>query len=343
MTHPITNPGALLVRLGALGALSTLALTACAAEPAALETSMVSSAIQTIHDVDIAVECEGILTYVHWASYAELDAYLPVNVVDGIVARRAVSPFVSLEDLSSVSGIAQGRLEQIAGRARAIDFIDQDCAGVYEELAVSYDDRARILQFVNTATHDQLWDVARTEPDTVAPQLIARRPHTTLQHVVDTYGVGPSTFRSIRDAAITDPFDELVGRVHAAPSSETEIKTAFNWYSAASHPGGYHSSMVCFGVPAQLVIDNGGQLRPNLATASEVYDEVAGAVSWANRFGGVGSATAGLAHLQAQLTGHQFFGCYVSYQPNPWCGVNRAFFVNKDTGHRVLTEIQWCE
>lgn len=323
------------------GAVSALVLGGCAAEPAAPATSAATSAV-TIHDVDLAPECEGILDYVNGASLVELDSYLPSNVASAIAARLATAPFVDLADLSSVSGVAQARLEHITARARTLGFIDADCAGVYEELAVSADDAVAILAYANSATEDELWDVARTEPDTVAPALIARRPFTTLQYLVDTYGVGPSTFRSLRDAAIEDPFDELVGRVNDADRDVT-IKTAFNWYAVAHQLPGHPTGMLCFGVPADLVSSIGGQMRPNLATTSEVLAEVASSVNYADRYDEVGDATAGLAHLSAQASGHLFLGCYLSYEPNPWCGVNRAFFVNKDTGQRVLTETRWCE
>jgi hypothetical protein len=326
--------------LSQLAALS-LVLGACGAEPGDHHRLATTTSAVTMDDVDFAPECEGILGYVNWASLGELDGYLPSNVAAAIVQRRAAQPFTSIEDLSSVSGIAQARLEQITGRARTLDFIDADCAGVYEELAVSYHDRAAILTYANIAAEAELWDVVRTEPNTVAPLLVARRPFTTLQYLVDTHGVGPSTFRSIRDAAVTDPFDELVGRVNA--TSDVDIRTAFNWYAVAGELPGHPTGMLCFGVPAELVTGMGGQMRPNLATGSEVLAEVTGTVDYADRFNQVGDATAGLAHLAAQVAGQTFFGCYLSFEPNPWCGVNRAFYVNKVTGYRVLTEIRWCE
>jgi DNA uptake protein ComE-like DNA-binding protein len=321
-----------------LCAASALVLGACAAEP---EMSTTAAAVTTA-DVDFAPECAGILGYVNAASLAELDAYLPSNVASGIVGRRASRPFADVADLSSVPGIAQARLEQIAARARTLGFIAADCAGIYEELAVSAADRAAILAYVNSASQDELWNVARTEPDTVAPLVVAGRPFTTLQQLVDVFGVGPSTFRSIRDAAVEDPFDQLAGRVNGV-HRDASIKTAFNWFSVATDQPGRQSGMVCFGVPADLVTSFGGEMRPNLATGSEVLAEVTSTVQFADRFHEIGDATAGLAHLAAQVSGHQFLGCYISFQPNPFCGVSRAFFVNKDTSSRVLTETSWCE
>jgi DNA uptake protein ComE-like DNA-binding protein len=321
------------------GVLSALVLGGCAAEPAA--TSTLAAAV-TIGDTDLAPECAGILSYVNTASLAELDSYLPSDVASALVQRRATQAFADIADISSVSGVAQARLALIAARARTLAFIGPSCAGVYEEIAVSADDAAAILAFANTATEAELWDVVRTEPDTVAPLLVSRRPYTTLQQLVDVSGVGPSTFRSLRDAATFDPFDDVVDRANAT-GADVELKTAFNWYSAASESGAYHQAgKTCFGVPYELV-DGYGQLRPNLADATEVIQQITYAVNYANRYGGVGNSSAGLAHLSAQLAGGTFFGCYISWAPNPWCGYTRRFFVNKDTGYRVLADTWWCE
>lgn len=322
------------------GAVATLALGACAIDP--VEETSVATSAATIHDTDLAPECAGILTHVNTATLAQLDAYLPSDVAAALVARRAVRLFSDLADISSVPGIAEARLAQIGERARYLGFIGPSCAGVYEALAVSADDRTLILAYANTATEAALWDVVRTEPDTVAPRLVASRPYTTLQQLVNIEGVGPSTFRSLRDAAVADPFDDVARRVNTF-GADTEIKTAFNWYSAASEGGAYgQASKTCFGVPYELV-DGYGTLRPNLADAAEVMQAVSGAVSYANRYGAVGNSAAGLAHLSAQVAGGTFLGCYISWHPNPWCGNTRAFFVDKDTGHRVLAETWWCE
>jgi DNA uptake protein ComE-like DNA-binding protein len=322
-----------------VGAISALVLGGCAAEPAA--TSTLASAA-TVDDTDLAPECAGIISYVNTASSVELDSYLPSDVANALVQRRTTRAFVDMADISSVSGVAQARLALIAARARTLSFIGASCAGVYEEIAVSADDATAILAYANTATEAELWDVVRTEPDTVAPLIVSSRPYTTLQQLVDVSGVGPSTFRSLRDAAVFDAFDDVVERANAL-GTDVELKTAFNWYSAASESGSYHqASKTCFGVPYELV-SGYGQLRSNLADATEVVQQITYAVNYANRYGGVGNSSAGLAHLSAQVAGGTFFGCYISWQPNPWCGYTRRFFVNKDTGYRVLADTWWCE
>lgn len=322
-----------------VGAISALVLGACATEPAEVSTL---SAAATVNDTDLAPECAGIISYVNTATLTELDSFLPSDVANALVQRRASQAFTDLEDISSVSGIAQARLSLIAAHARTNAFIGPSCAGVYEELAVSADDATAILAYANTATEAELWDVVRTEPDTVAPLLVSSRPYTTLQQLVDVSGVGPSTFRSIRDAAVFDAFDDVALRANTL-GADTELKTAFNWYSEASESGAYHqASKTCFGVPYALV-EGYGQLRPNLADATEVMQQVTYAVNYANRYGAVGDSSAGLAHLAAQVAGGQFFGCYISWAPNPWCGYTRRFFVNKDTGYRVLADTWWCE
>jgi DNA uptake protein ComE-like DNA-binding protein len=326
--------------LSKLFAVLALGVAGCATE-AAETTATLESAVTT-HDVDVAPECEGIIGYVNWAPLQELDAYLPYTVANAITQRRATQPFVDLADVSSISGIAQARLEQITNRAYNLDFIDAECAGVYEELAVSHDDRIAILAYVNTAPEAELAEVARSQNAATAAALVAGRPYTTLQAVVDRFGVGPSTFRSIRNAAIADPFDDLVARVNGV-ERDVAIRLNFDWFALMYEQPGQQGSMVCFGVPADVVADFGGVMRPNLADGAEVLAEVTSSVDFADRYNEVGDATAGLAHLAAQVAGHEFLGCYISYHPDPWSGVNRAFFVDKVTGYRVFTETRWSE
>lgn len=324
-----------------LASLLAPALAACAADAPELGTA--AGNLLTTDDTDLAVECTGIVTYINWASYSELDYYLPSNLATAIVNRRNVTPFVDIADISSVSGIAQARLEQITGRAYTFDFIDADCAGVYEELAVSYDDRAAILAYVNTASQATLEDVVRFEKHTVAPLIVSSRPFTNLTQLADLYGIGPSTFRALRDAAIESPFDELAGRVNDA-EQDVIIRTDFDWFATLYEQPGQPTHLTCFGLASSIVVDDlGGTLRGTLADDEEVYDHVAGTVDYADRYDEVGDATAGLADLAAQVDGQSFFGCYLSFAPDPWSGINRAFFVNTVTGYRVYTETRWSE
>lgn len=320
--------------------LPMLALAGCAIDEPT--TSTATGAVKTIDDTDIATECQGILSYINWASYAELDYYLPVNLANAILARRAVRPFVDLADLSSVSGIAQARLAQITGRAYTLDFIDADCAGVYEEIAVSYDDRAALLAYVNTASSAALEDVVRADKHTVVPAIIAARPFSSLQPLVDIEGIGTSTFRALRDASIVSPFDALAIQIEDA-DLDVSIRTDFDWFETLYQQPGRRTRLTCFGISASLVTSLGGTVRPQLADGVEVLAEVNNAIDYADRFGGVGDTTAGLANLAAQVDGQTFFGCYLNYAPTPWNGINRAFFVNTVTGYRVLTELRWAE
>jgi DNA uptake protein ComE-like DNA-binding protein len=234
-------------------------LVACAVEPT---TGTDTSALVTVDDTDLATECAGILTYVNGATATELDAYLPSNVVANLVARRAVTPFVDLADLSSVSGIAQARLWAIAERARLGSFIGASCAGVYEELAVSADDATAILAYANTASTDALLEVVRFEKHTVVPAIIAARPIASLQSLVDVYGIGTSTFRALRDAAIESPFDELVSRVNAADEWAL-MRTDFDWFATLYDMPGQPTHLTCWGIASSIVVGPlGGTIEP---------------------------------------------------------------------------------
>lgn len=304
--------------------------------------SAATSAVLTKGDTDVPAECQGILTYVNTASLAALDAVLPSNVASGIVARRATQPFFDLIDLSSVSGIAQARLLQIVTAARAGGYLAPGCAGVYEELAVSVDDQNAILAYINTVTPGELQQVVRFQAENTVPALLAGRPFGTLQALADTYGVALETFRSIRDAAIDSPFDLLADSVNLVDGDST-LTTAFDVFDTLVDQPGRPRGLTCFGIDPALVASFGGTMRSNLANATEVVNQVTSTVSYANRYGQVTGVSAGLADLGTLVANQTFAGCYQTFQPDPWSGVNRAFFVNTRTGYRVLTETRWSE
>ncbi len=308
------------------------------------ELSTATSSVLTTGDTDVPAECQGILTYVNSASVATLDAFLPSDVALNIFTRRSQKPFFDLMDLSSVSGVAQSRLSLIAERARAAGQIGPACVGVYEELGVSADDRAAIFAYINTVTAGELEQVVRFQAENTVPALLAGRPYSSLQTLVNTSGVSVETFRSIRDAAIDSPFDLMNDAINSR-ISDTTLTTAFDVFDTLLDQPGHPRHLTCFGLDPALVASFGGTMRPNLATGAEVLTEVTNTAQWANRFGGVpGGTAAGLADAaNFFLSTQTFAGCYAQYTPDPWSGVNRSFFVNTRTGYRVLTEIRWAE
>ena len=301
-------------------------------EPVA--TGEIQSNLLTTGDTDLAADCAGVLSFVNGASLATLDAFLPSNVAQAIVARRASAPFVSIADLSSVSGIAEARLRQIGEAARTNGYIGAACAGVYQELAISADDGAAILTFVNRAATEAVIDSLRSsQAETVGPALVAARPFSSLEQLAAQSGIGPASFRGIRDAAIIGPFDQLVTAVNATPSGTVvvSLRTGFEPVEALyAEAYGQRSAPICFGMPAQIVAD-----------AAEVMSRVTSAVAsaWPLPI----SSAPGLADLAAQVAGQGFYGCSLSYQPNPWCGLDRSFYINTVTGYRVFVETGWCE
>ncbi|MEO7730996.1 MAG: hypothetical protein ABIY55_08505 [Kofleriaceae bacterium] len=321
-------------------------MVACLATAAGcLEPTLgeVESNVLTTGDSDLAADCAGVLTFVNSASFATLDAFLPSNVAQAIVTRRAGSPFVSIADVSSVSGVAEARLRQIGEAARTNGYIGAACAGVYEELAVSADDRAAMLTFVNTAATESVIDSLRSaQAETIGPALVAARPFSSLEQLSAMSDIGPASFRGIRDAAVTGPFDALVTAVNATPS-EVWIRTGFEPIEALfPQIYGQRSAPICFGMPADIVAQAGGSMRPNLADATEVMNRVTSAVASAGQL--PISSAPGLADLAAQVAGQSFYGCTsLGYEPNPWCGLTRSFYVNTVTGYRVFVETGWCE
>jgi DNA uptake protein ComE-like DNA-binding protein len=321
---------------------STLCLAVgCAADP----TVATATSALTTTDVDVAPECQGILDYVNTVQVSHLRYYLPDTLADAIAARRAQTPFTSLMDLSSLSGIAQGRLAQIAGGARTLDYIDQDCAGVWEELAVSHDDMVAILAFANSATEAQLLDALPSNHN-VVPGIVAYRPFASLDALVAVKQMGPAALRYLRNAATHQgALDELAADVTAA-ERDVDIRLGVNWQGLllGQDQPGQLSHATCFGVDPQIVASIGGTLRPELATPAEVHADVLDAYNYANRYSDLGlDPTAGLADLDARVAGHSLSGCILRYTPDPWSGVNRAFFFDPATGFQILTDIRWSE
>ncbi len=326
--------------LGAVWIAASIAAAGCAAP----EQAANAAAALTSTDVDVAPECQGVIDFVNVATFATLDAYLPSNVAQNIVGQRAVAPFVTLEDLSSVSQVGEVRLTQIHQGATAEGYIGPSCVGIYDELAVSADDGQAMVAFVNGVSSTELHGYL---PDAWngATNLLNLRPFTSVAQISATAGIGPVSFRRIRNAAtLSKPFEQLASAATAL-HRDADILAHFDWYATVTEQQGAYSlnGMTCFGIDPAL-LPNGTDIRANLADDAEVHADVADAVAFANRYGELTIDPAiGLANLQSRLDGGSFFGCYISYANDPWSGNNMAFFVDVETGFSVLTETRWSE
>lgn len=299
-------------------------------------------------DVDVAPECQGLITFVNVASFQTLDAYLPSDVATNLVNQRAVSPFVTLADVSSVRLVGPVRLEQIETGARTEGFIGASCVGILDELAVSTDDEARMVALVNTVSSTELHDILPYAWNG-ATNLLNTRPFTSVRAISGTSGIGSVSLRNIRNAAtLSRPLEELIDAVNALPQPSwngARMARHFDWYDLVANTPYYSlNSMECFGIdPA--ILPQGTTIRSNLANDAEVRAEVQNTVTYANRSGQVSSSVVsnGLANLDARITGRSFKGCYIGYANDPWSGNNLAFFVDTVSGFGVLTETFWSE
>jgi hypothetical protein len=296
-------------------------------------------------DVDVAPECQGILTFVNVASFQTLDAYLPSDVATNLVTQRASAPFVTLADVASVPLVGPARLEQIGHGARGEGFIGPSCTGVMDDLAVSADDDARIVALVNTVSSTELHDIMPYGWNG-ATNLLNLRPFSSAYRIAWTSGIGSVGFRNLRNAAtLSRPLEELAGAVNALPYADARLARHFDWYELVAGRQYYNLyGMECFGIDPDL-LPQGTSIRQNLATAAEVRAEVERTVSWANRYGQLSSSvvSSGLANLDARSAGRSFKGCYISYANDPWSGNNLAFFVDTVSGFSVLSETYWSE
>ncbi|MGN6103903.1 MAG: hypothetical protein ACTHU0_02255, partial [Kofleriaceae bacterium] len=310
------------------GVIASIGLVGACAEPGLDEdTSTTSSALTTDDSVDYAPECYGIIQFANEGTLAMLDNHLPYNIASALVSRRAVQPFTSLADISSVSGVAQARLAELYAGAMTYDYVDYECVGVYEEVAVSWDDKNAIIAYANTASEEELREALYMNVGAVA-NLIAARPFTSLGQIVGVTDIGPATFRGLRDGALDSPFDVLAKQVNGL-HRDAEIRRGFSWFGVINTSSWGRRSLTCFGLDEAYVTSLGGVNRPNLADAAEVLAEVSGTVSFANRYHELTVDPAvGLATLAARLGTGTFSGCYLGYEPDPWSGVNIAFFID---------------
>lgn len=301
----------------------------------------------TTTDVDVAPECQGILTFTNTATFAKLDAYLPSDVATNLVNRRAVTPFVSLADISSVALVGPARLQQLAGGARSESYIGSSCVGIMDGLALSTDDAAAIVSLVNTISDSELHDVLPYAWNG-AVNLLNLRPFTSVLDISNVAGIGDVSLRNIRNSAtLSRPFEALVAAVNAQPQDNYNAIMArhFDWWVVATTNGTYHQPQLeCFGLEPSSV-PSGATVRSYLANATEVRNVVSGAVSTANRFNGISSSviSAGMANLDARITGRSFKGCYMSYSNDPWSGHSVAMFVDTENGFSVMTDSYWAE
>jgi hypothetical protein len=302
----------------------------------------------TTTDVDVAPECGGLLTFVNTASYPTLDVYLPSNVVTNLVNRRATAPFTSLADVSSVPLVGEARLKDIERGARTLDYIDADCTGIFDGLAVSHDDAAAIVALVNSVSDTELHDIL---PDAWngASNLLGLRPFTSVQAISNVAGIGPVGFRNIRNAAtLSRPLETLIAQASALPWPDLRGATFarhFDWWDIVVTNQYFRKrGLVCFGLEPNSV-PYGATVRSNLADAAEVRERFVSALSVvdANNQLPANVVAEGLANLDARIAGRTFKGCYFSYSDDPWSGHNLAFFIDTQNGFSVLAGTYWSE
>ncbi len=301
-------------------------------------------------DVDVAPECQGLLTFVNTASFETLDAYLPGDVASNLVARRTSSPFATLAEVAQVQRVGEARLAQLETGARAEGQLAPSCVGIRDTLAVSTDDEAAMVELVNGISSSELHDILPYAWNG-ATNLLNLRPFTSTRGISDTAGIGAVSFRNLRNAAtLSRPLETLIDAVNETPLPErqrTDMARHFDWYQVVWDPNHLHylQSLECFGIdPAHL--PQGASIRPSLADSAEVRADVADAVDWANREGDIPSSVvaSGLANLDARIAGRSFKGCYLSWSEWRYWGMNDiAFFIDTESGFSVMTETSWSE
>lgn len=137
-------------------------------------------------------------------------------------------------------------------------------------------------------------------------------------------------------------FAALVERFNALQLG-AKIELSFEPAAALADQPGRPGGTVCFGLEPALVAP-WGTVRGDLADGDEVWDAVTGTIGRADPFHRrLGDVDAGLTDLLVLVADRSFAGCYLRFAPDPWSGVERAFFVDPGTGFRVLAETRWSE
>lgn len=298
-------------------------------------------------DVDVAPECQGILTFLNTASFQTLDAYLPSDLASNLVVRRAQAPFVSIADVNTVRLVGPARLEQIEGGARTEGYIGSSCVGIMNDLALSTSDEARLVSLVNSVSSTEMHDILPYAWNG-ASSLLNLRPYSSAQAISDTTWVGPVSLRNLRNAAtLSQPLEQLISAVNALPQGNwgAQLARHFDWWSTVTYEGSYqYGGLECFGIDPDS-LPQGASIRSNLATAAEVHNEVQNTVNYARYTGTISQqlVDAGMANLDARIAGRTFKGCYFSYANDPWSGNSVAFFVDTVNGFSVMTKTYWVE
>lgn len=338
-------------RIGsALLAISLLAGCGGAETDPASEPLASQQAPLTQTDVDVAPECQGILSFANTASFATLDAYLPSDVATHLVARRDTAPFTSVADLMSVPLVGEARLTQLEHGARALGYIDSSCVGIMDQLAVSQDDAAAIVSLVNSASPSTLYAILPYSWNG-ATQLLAQRPFTSVQAISQTFGIGPASLRELRNAATMGyMLSVLAAEVNAVPNPHYPVNLHLFFDVNSVLDGVYgnsrFSSGQCFGIDlGSRLEDSRWSIRPDLASADEVFNEVYYAANIAYQSHEVSYAafTQGLDNLNARIQGRTFKGCILNYSNGPWSGIRVAFYQDTASGFQVLTRVVWTE
>ncbi|NOK00480.1 hypothetical protein HNV27_02520 [Myxococcus xanthus] len=322
--------------------------TGSESEPSSSSTEHQDAPLTTT-DVDVAPECQGLLTFVNTASLSTLDAYLPSDVAQNLVGYRATAPFSTLAEVSEVRGVGPVRLTQIEGGARALGYITSTCAGILDELALSTDDAAALVNLVNTIDSSALYAVLPYAWNG-ATNLLNLRPFASAQAISEVTGIGAVSLRNLRNAATQGyALTALIAAVNAQEESlwTSRLSQNFNVEDviAGAHGNDQFKSAQCFGIDPSLFPNEHWEVRSQLATGTEVVNQVASTVDYADRNEPLPDAliTDGLAELQASTAGGTFKGCYISYGKGPWAGIQVTFFIDTVTGYRVLTEQHWVE
>jgi hypothetical protein len=166
--------------------------------------------------VEGSPESVGVLRFLHDpnTTFVLLDEGVPLdrraaknliahrNGPDGLFATADDDLFDDLNELLSVPQVGPKRLAKIAAYAEKAGFVPSgdDLLGSYDNVSFSVDEAAAVLLLANSASLQTL-DVDAQLDKRAAKSIVADRPHASVLQLSQSYYVGYSALRKLKDYA----------------------------------------------------------------------------------------------------------------------------------------------
>lgn len=153
-------------------------------------------------------EAAAVIWGVNHASLPELDDEVGLvrQAAENLIAN---APYASVTEMGAVPYVGAAALTALRNHALVWSAEmgqggEVSQAGTYDGVSFDQQTAEIALSIANTASYEQL--TGNGVNSSGAHAIVDSRPHSTLAHVADSYGVGPATMRSLHDYASSGQF-----------------------------------------------------------------------------------------------------------------------------------------